>query len=103
METLVFELRSASAACRAGRPVLCGVVSSGNLEVLVEPCGAKDECRFEVNTTAKGFGEIWEAVFRDFTERQSAGGLCFSINDAGAAPDIVGLRLDQAIDIYKSY
>ncbi len=43
-----------------------------------------------------GFGEVWKAVVADFVERHSPGGLKFSINDGGARPDTVSLRLAQA-------
>jgi len=35
-------------------------------------------------------------VVADFVERRSPGGLKFSINDGGARPDMVALRLAQA-------
>lgn len=83
-------------------PRVCGVVSSGNLEVLVEPADLADTCRIEVSTPATGFRDIWEAVLRDFVERQPVAGLCVTINDAGATPAVVSLRLDQAIDLFRS-
>ena len=77
-------------------PVLVGVVGSGNLEVLVEPSGEGDLSHFHVATSARGFGEIWQAVVQDFHERHRFKGLRFSINDMGATPAVVSLRLDQA-------
>ena len=77
-------------------PALVGVVASGNLEVLVEPAPGSG-CRFEVDTSARGFGAIWEAVLRDFHDRHALAGLAVSINDMGATPAVVSLRLDQAI------
>jgi malonate decarboxylase delta subunit len=77
-------------------PALVGVVGSGNLEVLVEP-QASGKCSVEIETSARGFGRIWEAVLRDFHERHSLAGLRLSIHDMGATPAVVGLRLDQAI------
>jgi malonate decarboxylase delta subunit len=78
-------------------PVLVGVVGSGNLEVLVEPAAADaGVCRFSVETSARGFGAIWEAVLRDFQQRHGFQGLRVSINDMGATPAVVSLRLDQA-------
>lgn len=76
-------------------PVLVGVVGSGNLEVLLE-AAASDQCTFHVETSARGFGVIWEAVLRDFHERHGFAGLNVSINDMGATPAVVSLRLDQA-------
>lgn len=60
-----------------------------------------DLCVFEVSTSAPGFRVIWEAVLSDFVERNPVGGVRISINDAGATPAVVGLRLDQALDMYR--
>ena len=40
---------------------------------------------------------MWEAVFRDFVARRAAGGLRISVNDGGARPDTVALRLAQGV------
>lgn len=92
----------AAIAADGGKPALCGVVSSGNLEVLVEPGADAQACSVEVNTSAHGFREIWEAVLADFAARNPVGGLHLSINDAGATPAVVGLRLDQAFETFRS-
>lgn len=77
-------------------PVLVGVVGSGNLEVLLE-ASAGDDCRVRVETSARGFSPIWEAVLGDFHERHPLAGVRISINDMGATPAVVSLRLDQAV------
>ena len=77
-------------------PVLVGVVGSGNLEVLLEPAAGTD-CTVHIETSARGFGSIWEAVARDFHRRHPLAGLRVSIHDMGATPAVVSLRLDQAI------
>jgi len=79
------------------RQALVGVVASGNLEVLVERVLPEGECEVDIRTAAEGFGEIWQLVIADFVARRSPGGLKFSINDGGARPDIVSLRLAQAV------
>ena len=76
-------------------PVLVGVVGSGNLEVLLEPSPGAD-CTVRVETSARGFGRIWEAVVRDFHRRHPLAGVRLSIHDMGATPAVVSLRLDQA-------
>lgn len=81
---------------RAFAPVLVGVVGSGNLEVLVEST-AGDGCTVRVETSARGFGPIWQAVLADFHARHGLGGVRISINDMGATPAVVSLRLDQAV------
>jgi len=77
-------------------PVLVGVVGSGNLEVLLEPIGGS-ECHVHVETSARGFGAIWEAVVADFHRRHPLAGVRVSIHDMGATPAVVSLRLDQAV------
>ncbi len=97
MEKFTLTLKSVPAKSR--RTTLCGVVSSGNLEVLVEPIGMEDACEIEVSTSAHGFRDIWEAVLNDFAKEHESGGLRLSINDAGATPAVVSLRLSQAFEI----
>ena len=77
-------------------PTLVGVVASGNLEVLVEP-SADTGCRIAVDTSARGFGPVWEAVLRDFHERHGLAGIAIAIHDMGVTSAVVSLRLDQAI------
>ena len=77
-------------------PVLVGVVGSGNLEVLIEPAAGND-CTVHIETSARGFGPIWEAVVRDFHERHPLAGVRVSVNDMGATPAVVSLRLGQAV------
>lgn len=79
------------------RFVLVGVVASGNLEVLMERTCPADECRFHIETAARGFQDIWAAVVEEFIAGHDVGGAAFSINDAGATPAIVMLRLQQAL------
>jgi malonate decarboxylase delta subunit len=102
MERVAITFKSGNHLGLSAQPKVCGVASSGNLEVLVEEGEQTDTCKIEVNTPAEGFREIWNAVLNDFVERQPVGGLRFTINDAGATPAVVSLRLDQAIDIFRS-
>ncbi|MGA7596148.1 MAG: malonate decarboxylase acyl carrier protein [Gallionella sp.] len=85
-----------------GATAIVGVLGSGNLEVLVEPARLGGACEIEVSTAARGFGNIWQAVMRDFFARHHAGDIRISVNDAGATPAIVSLRLDQAIETYTA-
>lgn len=98
MEHLELELASARPSQAGGGPVVVGVVASGNLEVLVERGVVADRCRFEVSTSVHGFGQVWRAVLEDFAARRAVAGLAFSVNDAGATPAVVGLRLEQAAE-----
>jgi malonate decarboxylase delta subunit len=84
------------------KQVVTGVNTSGNLEVLTERVLPEDEALVEVATSVSGFRPIWEAVIEDFFLRVSPGGLRFSINDGGARPDIVSLRLMQSAQLMES-
>ena len=95
METLHFTFDGGQPT-QSFAPALVGVVASGNLEVLLEPASGT-ACRIDVDTSARGFGAIWEAVLRDFHARHALGGIVVSIHDMGATPAVVSLRLDQAV------
>jgi len=94
METLHFEFEGTRPKA-SFVPILVGVVGSGNLEVLIEPA-PHPRCKIDITTSARGFGPIWEAVVRDFHRRHGLAGVVVSINDMGATPAVVSLRLDQA-------
>jgi malonate decarboxylase delta subunit len=94
LETLHYSFKGSQPA-GAFAPVLVGVVGSGNLEVLLEP-DAGDGCRFEVQTSARGFGTIWQAVLRDFHASHPMAGVSVTLHDMGATPAVVSLRLAQA-------
>src|ERR1700678_2847168 len=74
---------------------IIGVVASGNLEVLLERVIPGAECEVAIGTPLTGYDETWKAVIDDFVERFSPGGLRISVNDGGARPDTVYLRLMQ--------
>ncbi|HEY2256268.1 MAG TPA: malonate decarboxylase acyl carrier protein [Variovorax sp.] len=95
LETLELSLPGTQAV-GAFAPVLVGVVGSGNLEVLLE-AAAGDRCEVHIDTSARGFGPIWQAVLDDFHARHPLAGVRISINDMGATPAVVSLRLDQAV------
>ena len=95
LETLDFRF-AGSHALSGFAPVLVGVVGSGNLEVMLEP-EAGPACAVRVQTSARGFAPIWQAVLDDFHRRHDLAGVRVSINDMGATPAVVSLRLDQAV------
>ncbi|MFZ1428750.1 MAG: malonate decarboxylase acyl carrier protein [Geminicoccaceae bacterium] len=97
MEDLTLRHQTKQRAGGAKKMAIIGVVASGNLEVLTERVLPDTDCLLEIKTAAMGFGEVWDAVVADFVERHSPGGLKFSINDGGARPDTVSLRLAQAV------
>jgi malonate decarboxylase delta subunit len=96
METLRFNFTGGQRRLDGAR--LVGVVGSGNLEVLIEHHPLDGGCEIGISTAAHGFGPIWEAVVRDFYERWQLADVRVSINDMGATPAVVSLRLDQAVE-----
>ncbi|WP_342238714.1 malonate decarboxylase acyl carrier protein [Inquilinus sp. OTU3971] len=81
---------------------IVGVVASGNLEILLERTLPETECSVEIATPVRGYDEVWQAVIADFVERVSPGGLRISINDGGARPDTVALRLMQGVRMMEA-
>jgi malonate decarboxylase delta subunit len=77
-----------------------GVVGSGDLEVLLEP---KDDsaASVRVRTSVDGFKNTWKAVLDRFFG-QYDGAVHIEINDAGATPGAVFLRLQQAVEASES-
>ncbi len=101
MEDLNIRHAAGRRAAGTRKMAITGVVASGNLEVLVERVLPDAECAVEIKTASVGFGEVWNAVVADFVERYPTGGLKFSINDGGARPDTVALRLAQAVRLME--
>ena len=74
-----------------------GVVGSGDLEVLLEP--VEDEvAHVFIRTSVDGFRDTWKAVLDRFFANYD-GAARIQINDAGATPGIVQLRLEQAVEV----
>ncbi len=99
MEKLEFEFVGHISA--KGSQALAGVVSSGNLEVMIEPLNLGGKMRIEIATATNGFAAIWKAVLSDFNERHPLRNVRISINDFGATPAVVSLRLDQAAEAFE--
>jgi malonate decarboxylase delta subunit len=81
---------------------IIGVVASGNLEVLLERVLPEAACQVEIATPFRGYDDTWKAVIAEFVERSSPGGLRISINDGGARPDTVYLRLMQGSSLMEA-
>ena len=103
MERLEFRFDGGRPAAHGAPARIVGVVASGNLEVLIEPAPQDSACAIDINTAAHGFGAVWQAVMQDFFDRHRLGAIRVSINDAGATPAIVALRLDQAIEAFTQF
>ena len=99
METIDIRLEGLAALPGEKPWAVVGVVASGNLEILLERAAPPDACAVQIETSAEGFAPIWQAVIRDFVARHASGGLRISINDGGARPDIVTLRLLQGLSM----
>lgn len=97
METLHFRFENGRSSI-SKQAHLVGVVGSGNLEVLIETSALGGACEIEVKTAARGFGPTWQAVMTDFQQRWQLRDTRISINDMGATPAVVSLRLDQAVE-----
>ncbi len=73
-----------------------GVVGSGDLEVLLVPSETM-HARVVVNTSVDGYGHIWKSVLDRFFTRYD-GAASIEINDFGATPGVVALRLAEAAE-----
>jgi malonate decarboxylase delta subunit len=78
------------------KPVHVGVVASGDLEVIMRPTESKD-ATLAIVTGSDGFGEVWNNVLTRFFARYPLQA-DFQINDFGATPGVVNLRLTQAME-----
>ncbi len=76
--------------------VLVGVVGSGDLEVLVEP--HDDLILIQICTSVDGMGSIWQALMQRLFSSGTLPGMRIDINDFGATPGVVRLRLEQALE-----
>ena len=90
---------------RPARRAHVGVVASGDLEILLEPRDdepdADSHARVRVRTSVEGFDQVWHATLQRFFDRRPVLGR-WELNDAGATPAIVALRLQQAADTAES-
>ena len=77
-----------------------GVVGSGDLEVLLEPSQG-DRSHVLIRTSVDGFRDTWKAVLDRFFAKYD-GLVRIEINDAGATPGSVLLRLEQAVEVSES-
>ena len=100
MEQASNSISRASGGAQRASHALVGVVGSGNLEVMIEPAALDGRMQVVVNTAAQGFGETWQAVLDDFHARHPLADVLVSINDVGATPAVVSLRLDQAMEAF---
>lgn len=94
MEVLEYTFQAKRAAKKRAH---VGVVGSGDLEVLLEPV-SEMQAKVRIRTSVAGFSEQWQAVLKKFFSRYDAA-VSIQINDAGATPGVVALRLAQAAEV----
>lgn len=97
METLNFEYEAKGPLKRRAH---VGVVGSGDLEVLIEPSD-KPTAQVRVRTSVDGYAPVWKAVLDRFFSRFERAAKV-EINDFGATPGTVTLRLEQAAEEVRS-
>ena len=100
MQTLTYRFPARKAATR---PIHVGVVASGDLEILLEPLapGDDDGVVVRVRTSVNGFDTVWHDVLERFFARTPLAGR-WELNDFGATPGVVNLRLRQASEAAAS-
>jgi malonate decarboxylase delta subunit len=97
METLSFEYPASHPVPKRAH---VGVVGSGDLEILLEP-STDERAHVLVRTSVNGFSKVWKAVLDRFFTRYN-GAAAIEINDFGATPGVVSLRLAQAVEMSQS-
>ena len=94
MEKLSYEY---PAGKPAGGRVFTGVVASGDLEVLLEP-NVAGATTISVNTSIDGYGRVWEALLTRVFSAHLLPAVRIEINDFGATPGVVRMRIEQAFE-----
>ena len=94
METLNFQFPAAEPG--RGRTRV-GCVSSGDLEVLIEP-GTAGSLNIQVVTSVNGAEQRWQQLFERMFREQNLPALNIDIHDFGATPGVVRLRLEQGLE-----
>ena len=97
METLNFTYEAQRPLTRRAH---VGVIGSGDLEVLIEPSHAPGS-DVRVRTSVDGYAPVWKAVLDRFFSRFDHAAHV-EINDFGATPGTVTLRLEQAAEEVRS-
>jgi malonate decarboxylase delta subunit len=92
MQILTFEYPASEAIAQN---MHVGVVGSGDLEILLEPTH-DGTASVRVRTTVDGFDQVWRKVLDAFFAHHPVAGR-YELNDFGATPGVVGLRLLQVI------
>ena len=102
MVTLALKHSAKSRLAGARQTAIIGVVASGNLEVLLERVLPDTACEVDIATPLEGYDETWKAVVAEFRRAIIARRPPLSINDGGARPDTVFLRLMQGCALMEA-
>lgn len=94
MEVLTF---SFSANRSVQRCAQVGCVASGDLEVLMAPSEA-NQATIKVTTSVNGSKSRWQHLFQRMFNQADLPAVSVEINDFGATPGVVRLRLEQALE-----
>jgi malonate decarboxylase delta subunit len=97
MEQLSFSFDGLESSDR-GVYAIAGVVASGDLEILVERHALNGRCEIDVRTSVHGFATTWRAVMERFVSNRPLANTRVTVNDSGATPAVVSLRLAQATE-----
>ncbi|MDR2442917.1 MAG: malonate decarboxylase acyl carrier protein [Deltaproteobacteria bacterium] len=74
-----------------------GVVGSGDMEVIIEKKDLAGKAKFQVVTPVVGYDQVWEKVLGRFIDESNLGNISVEINDNNATPEVVSIRLRQAL------
>lgn len=94
MERLDFQF---TGGAPASRRAYAGVVGSGDLEVLLTP-GNAGQIEVAITTSVNGMGATWQAQLARVFGAHPWPAARIVINDFGATPAVVRLRLEQALE-----
>jgi malonate decarboxylase delta subunit len=90
-------IRQYPAGSPAPKRALAGVVASGDLEVLLEPAAA-GTTTVTIHTSVDGKGHLWQALLARLFANTALPAAAIEINDCGATPGVVRLRIEQAFE-----
>ncbi|WP_319452260.1 MULTISPECIES: malonate decarboxylase acyl carrier protein [unclassified Mycobacterium] len=95
MQTLTFHFAASQTPITR---VHIGVVASGDLEVLLDAAdGTPELAEVRVRTSVDGFDTVWRETLERFFAHTPLGGR-WQLNDFGATPAVVTLRLRQTAE-----
>jgi malonate decarboxylase delta subunit len=93
MEQLRYEYPATRTVSRRAH---VGVVGSGDLEVLLSPSSSAS-AEVLIRTSVDGYAQVWKSVLDRFFTRYD-GAARLELNDFGATPGVVMLRLAEAVE-----